>query len=428
MDNFMDNRWILRGIALLVTLLLFMSVNLVPQSSSSGLGDIPFVNNKELLRDVPVTPVYDQQNLIVDGIPKKVSVQLDGPNSIVKTAEMKRDFEVYIDLSSYALGTYEVPLKIRNISEKIKATIKPRTVTVTIREKVQKEVSVKVVYLNEKDIKHGYKTEEAIVKPNVVKIVGSDDEVSKVSYASVEIDIADANQTFSQVLPVKLFDNKGNQLSISTIPKKVEVTVPIVSESAYFPIKIVEKGTIQDGLKLNRLESKVDEVKVYASKEWLDNFNGPIEVPVELDSIDMSGTYEISIPTPDGAFRVDPGVVEVVVDLAEEKEQVFTNIPIQLTGEDENFTYKITRPVTGKVTITARGFEEDLKAIKTSDITISAKVSGLGAGTHEVSLSISAPKGVIYKLDIDNITIEVTEKKSAQTDQESEPVDGQSTN
>ncbi len=427
MDNFMDNRWILRGIALLVTLLLFMSVNLVPQSSSSGLGDIPFVNNKELIRDVHVTPVYDQQNLIVDGIPKKVSVQLDGPNSIVKTAEMKRDFEVYIDLTSYALGTYEVPLKIRNLSDKIKATIKPRTVTVTIKEKIEKEIPVKAVYKNEKEIKYGYKAEEAIIKPNLIKIVGSEDEVRQVSYASVDIDVADANQTFSQVLPVKLYDKRGNRILLNTNPSKVEVTVPIVSESATFPIELIETGSLQDGLKLKSLVSKVDHVTVYASQDWLNNFSGPIEVPVDLSTFDKSGTYEINVPTPDGAFKVDPSTVEVVVDFSQEKEMKFSNIPITFSGENDNYSYKITKPATGKVTVTARGFAEDLDLINPSEISVTAKVSGLEPGTQHVTLSISAPKGVIYKLDYDTVTVEITDKKTSQTDQGSEIV-GQSSN
>lgn len=427
MDNFMDNRWILRGIALLVTLLLFMSVNLVPQSSSSNFIDLPMMNKKELLRDLPVTPIYDQENLIVEGIPKTVSVQLDGPNSIVKTAEMKRDFEVYIDLTSYALGTYEVPLKVRNLSEKIKAGIKPRTVTVTIKEKVEKVVSINAVYINEDKIKHGYKAEDAIIKPDEIKIVGSAEEVAQVSSARVDIDVSDVNQTFSQVLPVKLYNKKGTQLSISSVPKNVEVTVPIVSQSAYFPIEIIEKGTLQDGLKLKSMITNTDEVKIYASEDWLNDFNGPIQVPVDLSSFDKSGTYEIEVPTPDGAFKVDPGTVEVVVELAKETEQKFIDIPIQFTGESDNFTYKITKPSSGKVTVSARGFEEDLKAIDPKELIITAKLSGLEAGTHEVTLSISAPKGVIYRLNYDTVIVEMTDKNTAESDKDTEIV-GQSSN
>ena len=430
MDNFMDNRWILRGIALLVTLLLFMSVNLVPQSSSSGLGDIPFVNNKELVRDVPVTPIYDQRNLIVTGIPKNVSVQLDGPNSIVKTAEMKKDFEVYLDLTSYALGTYEVPLKIRNISDKIKATIKPRTVRVTINEKIEKNVSVKVVYLDEKKIKHGYKAENAIVKPGLVTIVGSRYDVSQVAYASVGVDVTDANQTFSQVLPVRLYNKKGVQLPFITSPRKVEVTVPIVSESASFPIKLVQTGTLKDGLKLSSLASDVNAVRIYASKDWLDKFNGPIEVPVDISSFNQSGTYEVNVPTPNGAFRVDSSTINVNVNFDQEMEKKFSNIPINLVGENNQFEYKFTKPPLGKVVVTAKGFKKDLDAINPSDLNITAKVNGLDPGTRDVALTITGPKGAIYSLDFDTISIEITDKKSsAQTDENENSGDvGQSSN
>lgn len=427
MDNFMDNRWFLRGIALLVTLLLFMSVNLVPQSTSSNLIDIPMINKTQTIRDVPVTPIYDQENLIVEGIPKSVSVHLDGPTSIVKTVQLKRDFEVYIDLTEYALGTYEVPLKVRNLSDKIKATIKPRTVRVTIKEKEVKQVPVKVVYINEKEIKFGYKAEEPTIKPEVIKVVGSSDEISQVAYAKVKVDISDANQTFSQIVPVKLYDKKGRELPLTASPKHVEVTVPIVSQSDFFPIEITQTGSLQDGLRLKTVESKVDEVKIYASQDWLNSYNGPLQIPFDLSMVDKSGTYEVDVPIPDGAFKVEPSTIQVVVDLAEEKSQDFTNIPIDLTGKDDNLNYKFTTPSSGKVTVTASGFPEDLNSINSSDISITGKVNGLGIGTHDVTLTISAPKGVVYHLNYDTVTIEVTEKKSAQTDQKTD-LTGQSSN
>jgi YbbR domain-containing protein len=111
-------------------------------------------------------------------------------------------------------------------------------------------------------------------------------------------------------------------------------------------------------------------------------------------------------------------------------EKKFSNIPINLVGENNQFEYKFTKPPLGKVVVTAKGFKKDLDAINPSDLNITAKVNGLEPGTRDVALTITGPKGAIYSLDFDTITIEITDKKSsAQTDENENSGDvGQSSN
>jgi YbbR domain-containing protein len=417
MDKFMDSRWFLRGIALLVTLLLFMSVNLEPQTSSTNFGEFPVFSRSDVIKDVPVTAIYDQENLIVTGVPKSVSVTLDGPTSLVKAAKLKKDFEVYLDLSDYALGTYEVRLNIRNLSDKIKATLKPRTVTVSIREKMEKAVPVTVEYLNQGKVKNGYRTEPAIVEPAKVNVIGTEQEIALVSYAKAIVDVAKANQTFSQRLRVHLYTKQGKEIFLRTKPRTVEVTVPVVSKSQTFPIKFVPSGTLLDNLKLRSIDSDTNEVTVYAAKDWLDSFTGPIEVPVDLSSILDSGSYELTVPLPDGAFKVSPSTIKVNVVLDKEGVKKYTNIPVQLVGENDNFNYKILSPSNGQLIVTARGFPDELGAIQSKDITVTSKVADFKAGTYDLSLSISGPKNVVYTLNMDTIKVEITEKTPSKTDQ-----------
>jgi len=416
MDKFMDSRWFLRGIALFVTLLLFMSVNLEPQPSSTNIGEFPIFSGDSTIKDVPVTAIYDQENLIVTGIPDTVSVTLKGPNSLVKTAKLKKDFEVFIDLSDYALGTYEVPLKIRNLSDKVTATIKPRTVTVTIREKVEKAVSVGVDFINQDKIKNGYRAEIPVVNPAKVSVVGTEQEVSQVSYARAVVDVARANQTFSQNVKVHLYTKQGKEVFLRSRPKTVEVTVPVVSQGKTVPIKFVPTGTLLDNLKLRSIISDTNAVSVYAPLNWLNSFTGPIQVPLDLSTVLDDGTYELTVPLPTGAFKVSPSTIRVNVVLDKEGVKKYSNIPIQLTGDNSNFNYKILSPADGTVDVTARGFPDQLGTIQNKDISVTAKVSDLKAGSYDVSLSISAPNNVVYSLNTDTIKIEVTEKSPSKTD------------
>jgi len=416
MDKFMDSRWFLRGIALFVTLLLFMSVNLEPQPSSTNIGEFPIFSKQDIIKDVPVTAIYDQENLIVTGIPDTVSVTLEGPTSLVKTAKLKKDFEVYVDLSDYALGTYEARLQIRNLSDKVKATIKPRTVTVTIKEKIEKSVSIGIDYINQDKVKNGYRTETAIVNPAKVSVIGTEHEVSQVAYAKAVVDVAKASQTFSQHATVHLYTKQGKEVFLRSRPKTVEVTVPVVSQSKTVPIKFVPTGTLLDNLKLRSITSDTNQVTIYAPKNWLDSFSGPIQVPVDLSSVLDDGSYELTVPLPAGAFKVTPSTIRVNVVLDKEGVKKFSNIPIQLAGENSNFNYKILSPTDGTVDVTARGFPDQLGTIQDKDISLTAKVSDLKAGTYDVSLSISAPNNVVYSLNMDTIKIEVTEKSPSKTD------------
>ena len=138
MDKWMNSPWFIRIFSLLLALMIYVSVNIETQSNSTSRNTVG-QSDVETVTDVPVVVYYDQENLVVSGVPQSVNVMLEWPKSIVTPTKLQRDFEVYVDLSKLSIGKHTVPLKYRNISEKLRVTIDPATITVTIDERVSKD-------------------------------------------------------------------------------------------------------------------------------------------------------------------------------------------------------------------------------------------------------------------------------------------------
>ena len=96
----------------------------------------------ETIRGIPIKSYYDTDNLVVSGVPQTAKVTLKGPKPNLQNAKTQEEFEVYADLSKAKVGSQRVKLQIRNLSEKLTATIEPKFVEVKVQEKVTKEFTI----------------------------------------------------------------------------------------------------------------------------------------------------------------------------------------------------------------------------------------------------------------------------------------------
>lgn len=159
MDKLMDNPWFIKILALLLAVLLYSSV---PHKGNDV--NVPGEQATETIEDMPVKVYYDTENLVVSGIPNTVDVTLKGPITHVQSAKALRNFEVFVDLTDAKIGKQKVNLKVKDLSDKLKVTLKPASVNVTIQEKITKEFKVDAE-INRSQIEEGYTAEQPIVEP-----------------------------------------------------------------------------------------------------------------------------------------------------------------------------------------------------------------------------------------------------------------------
>ena len=68
----------------------------------SGIENENLNNNYEqsidALRNVPIEAYYDENNLVVTGIPETVTVNIEGPSSLILSTKAMNDYKVFVDL------------------------------------------------------------------------------------------------------------------------------------------------------------------------------------------------------------------------------------------------------------------------------------------------------------------------------------------
>ncbi|TYR78124.1 YbbR-like domain-containing protein [Priestia megaterium] len=432
MDKLMNNPWVMKIIALLLALMLYLSVSLDNEDTNTILGTDSSTSSNhgtETITDVPVDVSYSQDNMIIRGVPETVTVTLEGPKNALTQAKLARNFQVYVDLNNYSLGTHQVKLQYRNISDRLDVSIEPEFITVNIEEQKSRKFAVEASFDKSK-VKKGYSTGTATVNPETVTVTGSESQLSQIAYVKAIVELDDISKTVNEQAAVIALDKNLNKLNVSIEPEVVNVTIPVESRNKKVPIKVVETGTAPEGVKISSIDVEPEEVTLIGSKDVLENINSIDDIPINISDISKTTELKVEVPVPDGVDSVSPKRITVRVEvekqdeevMAEDEEQAgkksFTNLPVSLNGQSPKYNYEIVTPRNGRVNVDVSGDKEVLSGIRQSDLKLSADVSNLTAGEFSVPIAVKAPKSVNTVLSTRQLKVRVTEVKQSTNDQE----------
>jgi YbbR domain-containing protein len=419
LDQLTDNRTFMKLVALVLALLLFVSV----YDSSKGTNDInvPASDETETLSDIPVKSYYDTENLVITGMPETVEVVLEGPTPNVQAAKAQRDFEVYADLSKVKVGKQRIRLQIKDLSDKLQATINPAYVDVVVQERVTKEYTVEAEF-NHKMVADGYEVGTPEVKPKKVKITGGKDVMDKISYVKATIEISQAvNETINGRAVVTVLDDNLNKLNVIVEQETVEVTIPIKKSSKTVPIEIIQVGSPPEGVTIDSITLDKKEATITGNEGILNTTrNVRVEVDVSKVNENMELTLPVIIPvelkgvspeTVKATVKVSVALEETVTIEEEEATKTISNIPIQLNGLSENYLVTFQEPSNGRADITVTGEEEVLATLTEADFELAVNVAELEEGEHELQINVSGPENVSSTVAIDKVAIVITEKE-----------------
>jgi YbbR domain-containing protein len=432
MDKLMNTPWFIRVVALLLAVLLYISVSYDPETTPGGLGfSTPAKSDEEVIEDVPVELYYDRENLVVTGAPETVDVKLQGVKSLLLSAKNNREFKVYIDLSDpeITLGRKQVPIKIRDISDKLKATIEPTYANITIQEKVTKEFSVEPEF-NRSLLEEGYLAEEPTVSPAKVKITGAKDIIDQISYVKATVELnGTVNDTVYRQAKVRALDRELNKLDVSIEPEIVDVKVPIKIPSKSVAITPIQKGNPKDGYVIKSISISPNTLSLFGKKSVLDSID-TVEVPFDVNGLDQDTELNIPVSLPEGVKTASTPEVKVIIDIekvdeagttlpdgegnentevpSEDISRTFQNVKIRYVGLGKEFELAFLSPQLGTSNVTISGSSTDVNSIKVSDILLSLNVEGLEEGEHELPLILNVPNSVKGNSGIDKAWVSIT--------------------
>ena len=417
-DKLTDSRWFMKLVALVLALLLFGSVY---DGSTTNNVNVPGEEDTVTISDIPVKSYYDTENLIVIGVPETIEVTLKGPTPNLQAAKTQKDFEVYADLSKAKVGKQRIELQIKDLSDKLKATIDPEYVEVDIQEKVTKEYSVDVEF-DGKMVDEGYSASTPVVEPNKVKITGGKDIMDQIRYVRAIVEVDDfITETVEKQATITVFDAKLNRLNVTVAQESVRVTIPIKKASKRVPIEIVRKGTSPENVTIDSITLDKNEATISGNEDNLDKTEN-VKVEVDISAINENTELTLPVIISDGIHQVDPKTVKATVKVSTQSEatgtienkatKTFASLPISINGVSEGFNAVFQDPISGEANLTIEGEKVDLENLEESDFQLSVDVAALNVGEHNLKLNVAGPENVNWTSDIETVSVVLTNKES----------------
>ncbi|WP_430597483.1 CdaR family protein [Enterococcus sp. AZ177] len=307
-----QSNWFSGLLALLFALLLFFNAN-----ASGNLSDITGGSQvyDEMLYNIPVQLEYDQDKYFVSGYEETVNVHLSSANRIqlnLEANEDTRNFQVVADLTKTPIGTSEIQLRVKGLSTAVTAEIEPKTITVTVENKVTKSFDVEA-QLPESIEAEGYKVEKIAVSPKTVEITTGEETAKAITRVIAPLsNVKQSVDTIKQTVNVQAIDSKGQVLSIENPAPQVKVVVDLTLPSKEVGLTISPTGSPPTGVENFTFNLSEQKVEIRGTKSVLDAID-TIELPVDISNIKSSTKQKIKIPT-NTEYIVSPEEVEVTIN------------------------------------------------------------------------------------------------------------------
>lgn len=450
MDKFMDSPWFLRLTALALALSLFFSVRADQEKSSlANVGD-----SMDIIRDVPVEVFYDNENLVVTGVPETVNMTISGPTNLVQSAKLLKDFALKVDLRSMPMGRHTVQIQTENISNKIDVKLDPATIEVDIEEKITQSFRVDPE-MNDKLLAEDYELVKMEVNPSTIEVTGAKSIVDSISFVKVSVTGDNGiDKSFEQKGRVRVLDRDLNKLNVSIEPEEVTVKVDVEAYHKEVPISVKQKGKTKEGISVNSLTTDEKMVTLYGPRKTVDAID-QVNVDVDVSELSGSGKQSIELPKPKGVLKMSVDKVNVNIDVkvsseggkdtteddksddeaaappSEEstnsdvvteepssdgkepptvvkKTRKFTGIEIRIQGLDKSFVGSIVKPSDGVAAVTLTGEEKLIDSLTESDVTVFADAKSVNhVGEHVLPIFVQVPSDVQYEVNFKDIAVMV---------------------
>ena len=348
--------------------------------------------NAEVIYNIPISATYNNEEYVVEGLPKTVDMTLIGTKANLYLAKQLPTQAIPVDLSDLKPGVHKVNLRYKKSISSVEYKIDPSVVTVVISPKQSetREIKTDIINIEKLDSKLAINSvkidsEEAIIK-------GTGESLNKVSTIKALInvnEIADpsAGTNTLRDIPLIAYDEKGDKVDVELVPAKVNATIEIESPSKNVPIEVVTSGKVVFGKAIKEITTSVKQVTIYGDSATLDKTNS-IKVKVDVDNLKADKDYTLNIKKPSGIRQISEKTVNVKVVLDDESTTEVSGVRLSYTNLKSNLTAQITGENATEITVILKGVESVITEINATSIEAYVDLEGLDVGEHEVEIKV----------------------------------------
>ena len=385
MQSIKESKWIYVLVSILIATTIWMYVR---------TGEDPEMENR--VRGIPVVTtgdrVLENQGLIIDAVSHdSVSLTWKGSWSDIGLLD-KNSVSVSVDVSRITQpGTYELDYFINYPSNVAASAISlqdsnPQKISVTVSEIYSDTFPIQPLLKG--SVASGYQAGEFIVEPETVLISGVRQKVSRIDRVQVVLERKDMKESFSGELPLRLLDEKGQELDQTGLRFSVD------SAYAVLPIVVVKEipltvefidggGATRENIKYE-IEPKT--ITVSGSEEDMLHLNELSVGSIDLAQIMDTVTEEFPIYLPTELENVSGlATASVKVTISGLTTKAFEVSNIELTNVPKGYKATLTTQVR---TIVLRGTQKELDKVSAAQIRIVADLSELSTATGSYNVPV----------------------------------------
>jgi YbbR domain-containing protein len=355
--------------------------------------------------DIPIKAFNVPEDLVVAQELGTVKLRLK-TNNIENIKNIKaEDFNAYIDLEGFTVGERDTEVQVSSKNTDVNVLrIEPSTVTVRIEAKAEKEVPV--VYETQGNVKEGYEIKDVSIGEERAVIKGAQNILDDIDEAKIFIELNDEEEDITQTYPLKVFDEKGEEMTQVIIePKELEVSLDIGLTSGQKLVGVQPSiiGTPQDNVWIKSIKVEPSYIVLSGDSEKVNDLEYVQTEDIHVNDLTENRDFDVSIigvpegVTVEGGGRVTVSVeVETYATEASAINKKTVNVPIVITKfRTDQDNKKVDPP---SVTLVAEGAEDALNKL-TSKLKVELDISEYESDDEKAKVQIgsnhfSLPEGV----------------------------------
>ena len=349
--------------------------------------------------------------VISSDLPREVEVTLRAPSSVWERINSDPgSLRAILDLSGLGSGQHDVEVQVQ-VSEQPyrKISVSPESVNVMLEPLATRSMTVNLNLSGEPAV--GYQAGSPLLSPLQVVVAGAESKVELVDKAQVSVRVDGIREGINKSLPVEVLDQNGQAVEgLSLSPREVQVTLPISQQGGYrdLAVKVVVQGQVAGGYRLTDLSVFPPVVTVFSSDpNVVSALPGVVETqPLDLRNASEDITTRLDLNLPEGVSVVGEQTVLIQAGISPiESSLTLSNEVVQVVGLPPGLTAQVL-PATVDVIIS--GPLPLLDTLTRQDIRVTVDLTGLAAGTHQLTPRVEI---LIADVIVESIlpgTVEVT--------------------
>ena len=363
----------------------------------------PTLIREKTFTDVPVTIVGAEtlkkngkivlNNLLNTYVRLKVDVPQKEYGNVTPA-----NYNVRVDLSRISdIGAQDVKITASSTSTYGSVVeIVPDTIHVEV-EKYDTQYRIPVIPVREGEPPSGYYSTSPSANPPTVAISGPASLVGRVSRAMATYDqstLPAREGPVSSSVPFVLLDASGTEISSSLIEVTSESVLlkNVIVEQTLYETKVIDlsqaaltKGTPNAGYQVKSVSVTPSQIVAAGRSDALSQIDQLfLDSPVNISGASESFTSVIKVSRPAGIENLSSTSVTVLVEIEPIlANRSFDNLRIEVLGLADGLSPALDKP---RASVTISGPKLWLEKIRSGSITLSADLTGLKEGVHNVPL------------------------------------------